>query len=223
MAFYVPPTVGMPTDTKGHADRADQLIEELKAIEYWDANCWRTKLPRGYEMTALHARQRRRTEILQQLLNVAGATGEWNEPMGDEEIEKNERTEPRRYPRFKLNNEVRIRSAKGFVPGRTVEISESGMSAVLPDELQIGEIVELSIRSAIGVATTRAVVKNRNVFRHGFEFLQPLHDVLAHDATPEDCQRCTGTGFIMQTVDGGQGVAFVRNRCTNCSGSGRTR
>jgi hypothetical protein len=172
-------------------------------------------------MAALHARQRRRTEILHQLLNLTDATGEWNEPMGDEEIGNKERTEQRRYPRFKLDNEVRIRSANGFVPGRIVEISESGMSAVLPDELQIGEIVELSIKSAIGVATTRAVVKNRNVFRHGFEFLQPLHDVTAHKETPQDCPHCVGTGFIIQTVDGGQGVAFVRNQCTNCRGSGR--
>ena len=134
-----------------------------------------------------------------------------------------ERTAQRRHPRLMWDNEVTIRSANELLPGRIVEISESGMSAVSPDELQIGEIVELSIRSVIGVAITRAVVKNRNVFRHGFEFLQPLHDVIAHDATPEDCQRCIGTGFIMQTVDGGQGVAFVRNRCTHCSGSGRAR
>jgi hypothetical protein len=48
----------------------DRLIEELKAIEYWDVNYWRTKLPKDYEKAALLARRKRRTEILNQLFKI---------------------------------------------------------------------------------------------------------------------------------------------------------
>ena len=71
------------------------------------------------------------------------------------------------------------------------------------------------------LATSRAVVRNRNVFRHGFEFLQPLHDVVGHKPADDDCQSCGGTGFILQAVDGGRGVAFMGIRCPDCGGTGK--
>ena len=106
------------------------------------------------------------------------------------------------------------------MPGRTLDISESGMSAILPVELRMGETVELRIKLPITVATVRAVVRNRNVFRHGFEFLKPMHDLVAHAVAADPCQSCGGSGFIVQTVTGGQGVAFMRSRCSGCNGTG---
>ena len=61
----------------------------------------------------------------------------------------------------------------GSVPGRTLDVSETGISAVLPVELLIGEAVRLEIRSRLEPVTVGAVVRNRNVFRYGFQFEQP--------------------------------------------------
>ncbi len=141
--------------------------------------------------------------------------------MDRQEIEHKEKTENRRHRRLELETEVRIRSANGFVPGRTLDISESGISAILPIELQVGEIVELKIKLPMALATSRAVVRSRNVFRHGFEFLHPLHDFVAHQAAGDDCQSCCCTGFIVQALDGRQGVAFTRTKCPDCGGTGK--
>jgi hypothetical protein len=139
----------------------------------------------------------------------------------DQEIEPEEKTENRRHRRLEWETEVTIRSANESVPGRTLDISESGMSALLHTELEVGEIVELNMKTPIALATGRAVVRNRNVFRHGFEFLQPLHDVRQQEAAGDDCQGCGGTGFNLQAVDGRQGVAFMRTRCPDCDGTTR--
>jgi len=47
-------------------------------------------------------------------------------------------------------------------------------------ELHVGEIVELVIKLPIAPAATRAIVRGRNVFRHGFEFVQPLHEIVGN-------------------------------------------
>lgn len=130
------------------------------------------------------------------------------------------KSETRRHWRLELETEMTVYSESGVVPGRTLDISESGVSAILPVELQIGEAVELKIKLPITVATARAVVRSRNVFRHGFEFLQPMHDVVWHETIGDACQSCCGTGFIVQTVNGEQGVAFMRTRCSDCNGTG---
>jgi hypothetical protein len=140
--------------------------------------------------------------------------------MDRQEIEPENRREGRRERRLQWEVEVTIRSKEGLLPGRALDISESGMSAILPVELQVGEIVDLTIKLPITLATAHAVVRNRNVFRHGFELLQPLHDVAGHKPADDNCQRCGGTGFIVQAVDGEQGVAFMRTRCPECRGTG---
>jgi hypothetical protein len=80
----------------------------------------------------------------------------------------------RRAPRIRLEVDVSIYSQEaGEVAGRTLDISESGISATLPVELLIGEVVKLEIRSRLKPVMVGAVVRNRNVFRYGFEFEQP--------------------------------------------------
>jgi hypothetical protein len=83
--------------------------------------------------------------------------------------------EKRRYQRLELNVDVIVRTDSALLPGRTQDISECGMSAILPVELREGQEVELQIRLPSGTQTIRAIVRHRNVFRHGFEFVQPLH------------------------------------------------
>jgi hypothetical protein len=50
--------------------RVERLVEELRAIERWDANYWRNRYLDAYEMLAFAARRERRAEILSQLLTL---------------------------------------------------------------------------------------------------------------------------------------------------------
>jgi hypothetical protein len=82
--------------------------------------------------------------------------------------------EARRSPRFLMDVDVNIYSQKnGLAPGRTLDISESGISAVVPIELFIGETVKVEIKFPLEPATVTAVVRSRNVYRYGFQFTQP--------------------------------------------------
>jgi hypothetical protein len=150
----------------------------------------------------------------------AGSSDAEKDQAAEKQIEQDKGKETRRHERFELETEVTVFSEIGLLPGRTLDVSESGVSAILPGELQIGEIVELKIKLPIAVATVRAVVRNRNVYRHGFEFLHPMHDVVRREAAAADCQSCGGTGFVIGAVNGRQGVAFMRIRCSNCGGAG---
>jgi hypothetical protein len=82
--------------------------------------------------------------------------------------------ESRRDFRFKLYVDLKIRSlSMASVLGRTLDISERGLSATLPAELPIGEIVDLYIRLRIGNVSVHATVSNKSAFRHGFQFVEP--------------------------------------------------
>ena len=88
--------------------------------------------------------------------------------------ERGEVREKRRYQRLELKVDVIVRTDSAMLPGRTQDISECGMSAILPVELREGQEVELQIRLPSATQTIRAIVRHRNVFRHGFEFVEPL-------------------------------------------------
>jgi hypothetical protein len=80
----------------------------------------------------------------------------------------------RKHPRFRLDVEVKVRSkVAGMIVGRGREISEAGMSIMLVPELTVGEVVELDFELPFGPANILAVVKSRNAFRYGFQFVQP--------------------------------------------------
>ena len=84
----------------------------------------------------------------------------------------------RRHPRYRFSVPITIRSAEGTaIPGISIEISESGISAITADSLKVGDTVELE---PIAGGKVSAVVR-RNVGRlYGFEFL---------DLTAEQTQR----------------------------------
>ena len=84
------------------------------------------------------------------------------------------KVEARHAPRVRLEVNLNIYSRKaGLIPGRSLDISESGISAILLVELPIGEVVKLEIRSRLEPVMVGAVVRNRNAFRYGFQFEQP--------------------------------------------------
>jgi hypothetical protein len=88
-------------------------------------------------------------------------------------------------------------------------------------ELREGTKVELQIKLPTAVATTHAIVRDRNVFRHGFEFVQPLHGIHRSEVMAGDCQMCGGTGYTFRALAGEDGVAFASVRCGSCNGTGR--
>ena len=78
----------------------------------------------------------------------------------------------RRQPRFKLVVDIRIDSKTcGVLKGYTVDISESGISAMLRLEVPVGELVELQFTLPFGPVVVYAVVRQRNAFRYGFQFV----------------------------------------------------
>ncbi len=79
----------------------------------------------------------------------------------------------RRQPRFKLNVDIRIISRLGGVlKGHTVDISESGISAIVSIEVPLGELVELEFPLPFGPVIIYAMVRQRNAFRYGFQFAE---------------------------------------------------
>jgi hypothetical protein len=87
----------------------------------------------------------------------------------------------RRRPRFKLEVDISINSRScGILTGRTVDLSESGISAMLTIEAPLGEVVELSFMLPDTFVTIRALVRQRNAFRYGFEFVdfESQHELL---------------------------------------------
>ena len=78
----------------------------------------------------------------------------------------------RRHPRFKLEVDISIHSRTyGMLRGHTVDLSESGVSAMLRLEVPLGEVVKLDFTLPFGPVTIRAMVRQRNAFRYGFEFV----------------------------------------------------
>jgi PilZ domain len=91
------------------------------------------------------------------------------------------RQDLRRQPRFKIEVDISIKPRTcGMLKGRTVDISESGIAAMLPIEAPLGENVELNFTLPSGPLTIHAIVRQRNAFRYGFEFVdsESVHEVI---------------------------------------------
>ena len=95
-------------------------------------------------------------------LNGQLGTGYAKEPM-----------EARRHPRYRLETEICIypRNASA-VRGQTVDISESGISAMLRIEVPVGEVVRMEFNLPLGAVEVHALVRQRNAFRYGFQFVE---------------------------------------------------
>lgn len=82
--------------------------------------------------------------------------------------------EARRKPRFKLAVDISIHSQScGLLRGRSLDLSEVGIGAVLGEDIPVGEVVKLNIPLPSGPLTIAATVRQRSsFFRHGFEFIE---------------------------------------------------
>jgi hypothetical protein len=102
-----------------------------------------------------------------------------DKPTGSERGDKNQSVvyvgtipDPRRQPRFKIEIPLSINSrTSGVLSGTTVDISETGIAAMLPIEVLLGENVELNFTLPSSPVTIHAMVRQRNAFRYGFEFV----------------------------------------------------
>lgn len=82
--------------------------------------------------------------------------------------------EARRHPRYRLETDIRVcpRNAE-VVRGHTVDLSESGISAILREEIPVGEIVLLEFSlPPFGDVEIHATVRHRTAFRYGFQFVE---------------------------------------------------
>lgn len=83
--------------------------------------------------------------------------------------------EARRHPRYQLELDIRVyaRDAE-VVRGHSVDISESGISVMLRDEVPIGEVVRLEFTVPTGDVIIHALTRQRSAFRYGFQFLEAI-------------------------------------------------
>jgi hypothetical protein len=81
--------------------------------------------------------------------------------------------EARRHPRYRLETDIRIYPRNSaVVRGHTIDISESGVSAMLRMEVPIGEVVRLEFSLPTGDVDVHALVRQRSAFRYGFQFVE---------------------------------------------------
>lgn len=88
----------------------------------------------------------------------------------------------RRHPRFKIDVDIRVYPRDcPVVRGRTGDISESGISAMLRVEVPLGEVVRLEFTLPLGDVEVLATVRQRTAFRYGFQFIDAVSagDVIA--------------------------------------------
>lgn len=79
----------------------------------------------------------------------------------------------RRHPRYGMETEICIYPRNmPVVRGHTVDISESGISAMLRIEVPLGEVVRLEFKLPAGAVEAHAMVRQRNAFRYGFQFVE---------------------------------------------------
>jgi len=92
----------------------------------------------------------------------------------------------RRQPRFKIEVDIAINSKTcGRLTGHSVDISESGISAMLRIEVPLGEVVELDFTLPFGPVTIYAIVRQRIAFRYGFQFME---STTAHEIIQTTCR-----------------------------------
>jgi hypothetical protein len=80
------------------------------------------------------------------------------------------------------------------VRGDTVDISESGISAMLRLEVPVGEVVRLEFKLPLGEIEVLALVRHRIAFRYGFQFVETAssNDIIGRTCRQLAVQRPAG-------------------------------
>lgn len=86
----------------------------------------------------------------------------------------------RRWPRYKVDLRLKVTlpqtagaAGRNFTFGQGSDVSEGGMAAYIPSELNVGDVVgiEFVLPYSKETITLRAEVRNRNGFRYGLEYV----------------------------------------------------
>jgi hypothetical protein len=78
----------------------------------------------------------------------------------------------RHTPRYKIKVAITVHSRSGgTLKGDAVDLSETGIAAMLMIEVPLAEIVELEFTLPFGDVKTYAVVRQKSAFRYGFQFV----------------------------------------------------
>ena len=92
----------------------------------------------------------------------------------------------RRHPRYRFSEPMKVCCQDGgCLDGMSVELSQSGMSAMIQGDLRPGDVVRL--QPVTGV-TTAAVVRHKLGMLYGFEFLDLAREQAGKIA--ERCRQC---------------------------------
>ena len=93
----------------------------------------------------------------------------------------------RKHSRFKWGVDVKIYSrTRDRLMGRTVDISEQGLAVMVQIEIPLDQVVRLEFELPLGVVSIRALVRERNAFRYGFQFVEP--DSYAQELISRSCE-----------------------------------
>ena len=86
----------------------------------------------------------------------------------------------RRWPRYKVDLRLKVTlpesavsAGRNFTFGQGSDVSEGGMAAYIPSELNVGDVMglEFVLPYAKETISLRAEVRNRNGFRYGLEYV----------------------------------------------------
>ena len=85
----------------------------------------------------------------------------------------------RRWPRYRVDLRIKVirerteAGSRNFTFGQGSDVSEGGMAAYIPAELEVGEVVgiELNLPYSKDQISMRAAVRNKNGFRYGLEYV----------------------------------------------------
>ena len=103
----------------------------------------------------------------------------------------------RRFRRYKLDVPVRVLKHTDekvrYIDGRGNELNEGGMTVNAGVELDLGELVDVEFTPPYTgePIRARAVVRNRNGYRYGLEFMME---------SPEDCERVVEIRIALQAM-----------------------
>jgi|HubBroStandDraft_1064217.scaffolds.fasta_scaffold43712_3 hypothetical protein len=115
-------------------------------------------------------------------VGMENAIPDWHSPHLTEPLTmKAYAVDARRKPRFKLVVDIWFNSRTcGVLKGRTVDISESGIGAMLRIEVPLGEVVELNFTLPLGPVAIHAIGRQKNAFRFGFQFIESnaVHELI---------------------------------------------
>jgi c-di-GMP-binding flagellar brake protein YcgR len=80
----------------------------------------------------------------------------------------------RKHSRFKVEVDVKVYSRDSSrVVGHSVDVSQQGLAVMLQIEIPLDQVVRLEFELPLGLVSIRALVRQRNAFRYGFQFVEP--------------------------------------------------